>query len=428
MILNPRAGESFAPLAYPSRYKGAYGGRGSGKSHFFAEWLVFDHLRNKGLRSVCIREVQKTLKESAKRLIEDKIEKHGLARFGFDAQREQIITPGGGLIIFQGMQDHSAESIKSLEGFGRAWVEEAQTLSRRSLELLRPTIRAPGSELWFSWNPRLPTDPVDEMLRGANPPTGSTVVKANYDTNPWFPAELEQERRDCQANDPDRYAHIWEGEYQSVFEGAYYSKMLAKAESEGRVGHVETDHLMTLRAFWDIGGTSRKSDATSIWIGQFIGTEVRVLDYYEAVGQPFDVHVQWLRDSGYDKAVQHLPHDGGAHDTVYKVTPQSYLRDAGLNVELVENQGPGAAQARIQSARRILPSCRFNRARTQGGRDALAWYHEKRDENRNIGLGPEHDWSSHAADAFGMMCQVFEATSRESDWGKPIVRNLTGAA
>ena len=177
----------FEPLLQPSRYKGAWGGRGSGKSHFFAELLIEECLLNPGLRAVCIREVQKSLKESAKRLVEDKISEYGLANAGFEVLRDEIRTPGGGLIIFQGMQDHTAESIKSLEGFGRAWIEEAQSLSSRSLSLLRPTIRAPGSELWFSWNPRRKSDPVDKMLRGDELPTDAIVVKANYSDNPWLP-------------------------------------------------------------------------------------------------------------------------------------------------------------------------------------------------------------------------------------------------
>ena len=159
--INIKTARVFKPLLKPSRYKGAFGGRGSGKSHFFAEKLIEDALCQKSLRGVCIREVQKTLKESSKRLIEDKLSDFRLGEVdGFKVFNEVIQTPGDGVITFQGMQDHNAESIKSLEGFNRAWVEEAQTLSARSLSLLRPTIRAEDSELWFSWNPRRKTDPV----------------------------------------------------------------------------------------------------------------------------------------------------------------------------------------------------------------------------------------------------------------------------
>src|SRR5688572_30265352 len=197
-VLEIATAEVFAPLLEPARYKGAHGGRGSGKSHFFAEKLIDDSLYERGLLSVCNREVQKSLKDSAKRLIETKLETLRLGEAdGFKVYREMIETPGDGVITFQGMQDHTAESIKSLEGFKRAWTEEAQSLSSRSLILLRPTIRAPGSELWFSWNRRLRSDPVDVMLTGAEKPTGAIVVNANWSDNPWFPAELEQERLDC---------------------------------------------------------------------------------------------------------------------------------------------------------------------------------------------------------------------------------------
>jgi phage terminase large subunit len=182
----------FEPLLKPARYKGAWGGRGSGKSWFFAGLLVEEALANPGMRAICIREVQKSLKESAKRLIEDQLRAWNLGEAqGFRVLVDRIETPGGGLIGFQGMQDHTAESVKSLENYRIAWVEEAQTLSARSLGLLRPTIRAEDSELWFSWNPTRKSDPGDQMLRGAEVPTGAAVVKANWSDNPWFPAVLE---------------------------------------------------------------------------------------------------------------------------------------------------------------------------------------------------------------------------------------------
>ena len=187
--------------------------------------MVEKAITSPGLRAVCVREVQKTLKESAKRLLEDKIAALGVG-FLFDVQASEIRTPGGGVIIFQGMQDHSAESIKSLEGFHLAWCEEAQTLSDRSLEMLRPTIRAPGSELWFSWNPRSASDPVDRLLRGPEPPRDAVVVRANYSDNPFFPAELEEERKLDLRLKPDRYAHIWLGEYEPSAVGAIWTRQM----------------------------------------------------------------------------------------------------------------------------------------------------------------------------------------------------------
>ena len=403
---------AFSPLIDPARYKAAYGGRGSGKSHFFGELLLEDHKKAPGMLSVCIREVQKSLKESSKRLLEAKLQAMGLGEAdGFKVFREVIQTPGDGLISFQGMQDHTAESIKSLEGYGRAWVEEAQTLSARSLMLLRPTIRAPGSELWFGWNPRRKADPVDMLFRSGTPPTGAVVVRANWSENPWFPDVLEQERLDCMANEPDQYDHIWEGGYVTAVSGAYYAESIAKARNEGRIGRVQPDPLMQTRAFWDIGGTGAKADACSIWIAQFVGREIRALDYYEAVGQPLSAHIEWLREKGYGKAYCVLPHDGATNDRVYDVSYESALRDAGFDVTVIPNQGKGAAAKRIEEGRRLFSSIWFNEETTQPGIDALGWYHEKRDEDRQIGLGPEHDWSSHGADAFGLMCVAYEPPS-----------------
>lgn len=213
----------FAPLWKPARYKGAHGGRGSGKSHNFGEMGVVRCQSDPGTRMVCVREVQKSLKESVKLLLEDKIQAFGLGQ-EFDVQHDRIITPGDGLILFQGMQDHTAESVKSLEGFDIAYIEEAQTLSQRSLELLRPTIRKPGSEIWASWNPRSADDPIDKFLRGINPPPDSAVVQANWRDNPFFPKVLEAERVHDQQTNPDRYGHIWEGDYEPAAIGAIWNR------------------------------------------------------------------------------------------------------------------------------------------------------------------------------------------------------------
>jgi phage terminase large subunit len=367
--------------------------------------MVETALRQRGFRGLCGREVQKSLKESAKRLIEDKLGEHGLGEAqGFKVFREVIETPGGGAIMFQGLQDHTVESIKSFEGIDVFWGEEAQSLSTRSMELLRPTIRKDGSELWFSWNPRRKTDPVDKLLRGETLPTGSTVVRANWSDNPWFPSVLDQERRDCLATNADQYAHIWEGDYAGVLTGAYYAKHLAEAKEQGRVGVVARDPVMTIRAVWDIGFR----DACAIWIVQYVGREIRVLDYYEAVGQPLAAHLHWLRSNGYGDALCVLPHDGAHADAATGIRFEDHIRAAGFQCETVPNQGKGAAMKRVEATRRLFPSIWFNVATTQGGIDALGWYHERQDETRNIGLGPNHDWASHAADAFGLACVAYE--------------------
>jgi phage terminase large subunit len=408
----------FRPLLEPARYKGAYGGRGSGKSNFFGELLVEECLRVPGTLAVYIREVQKSLMQSSKRMIETKIQQLGVGS-SFQVLHDRIITPGGGLIIFVGMQDATAESIKSLEGFRIAWIEEAQTLSARSLSLLRPTIRAEGSQIWASWNPRRKSDAVDEFLRQRKP-DNAVVVKANWRDNPWFPAELEEERQlDLQLY-PERYQHIWEGAYASAFEGAYFAKHLEQARQQGRICHVAVDPILPVKAFFDIGGAGSKSDAMAIWIAQFVGREIRLLDYIEGIGQPLAYYAGELRRRGWKEAVICLPHDGVATNIVSGKRYIDHWREAGFECETpIKNTGAGAAMMRVEAARRIFPRCWFNEATTEAGRDALGYYHERRDENRNVGLGPEHDWSSHAADSFGYMAVSYEeppARKSSNDW------------
>ena len=409
----------FEPLLEPARYKAAWGGRGSGKSHFFAELAIEDALAEpgesgEGLRTVCIREVQKDLAQSSKALIEAKLSALRLNNAdGFKVFKDVIETPGDGLMIFKGMNDYTADSVKSLEGFKRAWWEEAQTATQRSLDLLRPTIRAPGSQLWFGWNPRHKRDPVDLMFRSPDLPTGTIVVKANWRDNPWFTAELEQERLDCLRLQPDKYDHIWEGGYEQVHDGAYFAQVLAQAKAENRIGRVAPDPLMTIRLFADIGGTGAKADNFVFWAAQFIGREIRLVNHYEQQGQPLAAHLAWMRSQGYtpDKAQIWLPHDGDTQDKVFDVSYKSAFEQAGYSVTVVPNQGKGAAMLRVEAARRLFPSMWFNQDTTQAGIDALGWYHEKRDEQRGIGLGPDHDWASHRADAFGLMCVAYELPS-----------------
>ena len=210
------------PLIPPKRYKGAKGGRASGKSHFMAELLVEEHVAMPDLQSVCIREIQKSLKFSAKKLIESKIEAMGVAHL-FDVQMTEIRRKGGkGLIIFQGMQDHTADSIKSLEGFDRAWVEEAQSLSHRSLELLIPTIRNDTSEIWFTWNPDQPSDAVEKLLV-EQPNEDAVVVHVNYTDNPWCPDVMTKQAEWQRKVDYERYAHIWLGGYNTKSEAQIFA-------------------------------------------------------------------------------------------------------------------------------------------------------------------------------------------------------------
>ena len=393
--------EIFDPLLKPMRYKGAHGGRGGGKSHFFASHLVMRAVAEPGLRVVCIREVQRSLAQSVKQLVEDKIAAFGVDQM-FDVVESEIRTPGRGLIVFQGMQNHTAHSIKSLEGFDVAWVEEAQSLSSRSLSLLRPTIRKSGSELWFSWNPDNENDPVDKFLRGQNRPLDSIVVPVNYKDNPWCSKELLAEA-ELDKSDIDKYEHVWLGGYAKAVEGAYYAEDLRKADDSGRITALSIDPILSIKASWDLG----VADATAIWIAQWVGGQIRFIDYIEGQGQPLGYYLNELRTRGYERAECILPHDGAHRDQVTATRYEDHIRAAGFVVNVIRNQGKGAAMQRIEAARRWFPRMWFDSEKTLAGRKALASYHERRDEDRQIGLGPEHDWASHGADSLGLMALAY---------------------
>src|SRR4030095_13097524 len=216
--------------------------------------------------------------------------------FEFRVLYDRIEAPGGGLILFIGTQDHTAESIKSLENGRIAWVEEAQTLSNRSLALLRPTIRAEGSEIWASWNPRRKSDAIDQFLRDPRP-ENAIVLKVNWRDNPWFPSVLEEERQLDLGRYPERYHHVWEGDYAKAFEVPYSASVLQKARRHGPTPRVAADPLLPIRLFWDIGGAGAKADATSIWVVQWVSQEIRVLDYIEGQGQMLGYYTNELPES-----------------------------------------------------------------------------------------------------------------------------------
>lgn len=370
--------------------------------------------------------MQKDLEQSSKKLIENKIAEMSLGH-SFKIYEKAIRTPGDGLIIFQGMQDHNAESIKSLEGFHRAWMEEAQTISERSMSLLRPTMRAAGSQIWASWNPRRRTDAVDRFLRGLKP-EGAKVVEANWRDNPWFPPELEAERLlDLQLY-PDRYDHIWEGGYAQAFEGAYFARELALAKAQGRITPLVADPLLPILAVFDLGGSGATADAMAIWIVQWIGQKILVLDYIEGVGQVLAYYVNELRSRGWGKALCILPHDGVNENNITGKRYEDHVREAGFEVEVIKNQGKGAAMMRVEAARRLFGRVWFDEEKTEGGREALGYYHEKKDEKRSVGLGPSHDWSSHGADAFGLMCVAYEEPEAPGAQAKPLHIPNFGAA
>jgi phage terminase large subunit len=235
--------EVFMPLEGPHRYIGAHGGRCSGKSHYFGERWLRENVAER-LDVVCLRETLKSLEFSVKKLLESKISTFNAGAY-FEVQDRRILSVHGGVTIFEGMQNHTAESIKSLEGFDRAWFEEAQNASDKSLTLLRPTIRKPGSQLWFGWNPDLETDPIDLLLRGPELPPDASVIQANYMDNPWMSDEMRAEMEYDKRRDPDKYAHVWLGNYRRNSE--------ARVFKNWRVEEFEVDPAWTLRQGADWG-------------------------------------------------------------------------------------------------------------------------------------------------------------------------------
>ena len=240
-IQTPRA---YLPLINAdARYLGAHGGRGSAKSHFFAELWLDESVQDK-FDFVCLRETLKSLEFSVKKLLESKIQTYNAGAY-FDVQDRRITSVHGGVTIFEGMQNHTSDSIKSLEGFDRSWFEEAQAASDKSLTLLRPTIRKERSQLWFSWNPDLPTDPIDVLLRGDSKPPRSVVIEVNYEDNPWFPEELREEMEYDKQRDPDKFAHVWRGQYRKNSE--------ARVFKNWKVAEFDIDPAWTLRQGADWG-------------------------------------------------------------------------------------------------------------------------------------------------------------------------------
>lgn len=401
----------------PADVRGAYGGRGSAKTRSFAKMtavrgLIFGQSGQSGI-ILCARQYMNSLDDSSLEEVKRAIEEEPFLAAYYDVGEKYIKSRDGRIdFAFAGL-DRSIDSVKSKGRILLCWVDEAEPVTAEAWSILIPTLREEGAdwnaELWVTWNPKRKNAAVESRFRHANDNL-IRVVEMNWRDNPRFPGKLERERQRDAESRPDQYDHIWEGKYVSVIEGAYYAKDLTKARAEGRIGKVAADPLMTIRLMCDIGGTGARADAFTIWAAQFIGREIRWLNYYEAVGQPLAAHLEWCRTQGYTPGVAQfwLPHDGDSQDKVYDVSVASALRAAGYEVTVVPNQGKGAAGARIEAGRRLFPSMWFNEATTQAGLDALGWYHEKKDEKREIGLGPDHDWSSHGADSFGLGCVVYE--------------------
>lgn len=387
----------FEPLLAPARYKGGWGGRGSGKSHFFAELVVEESIRRK-VDIVCLREIQKSLKFSVKKLVESKIEAMNAGAY-FEVQNEQIKSKYGGNIIFQGMQDHTSDSIKSLEGFGVAWFEEAQSASQRSLDLLRPTIRAPGSELWFSWNPNLATDPIDAFLRSDDPPPDSVVVRANYSDNPWLPDELKHEIEYDRKRDPEKFAHVWLGEYQRNSEARVFKnwKVEEFERPKGTVHRLGADWGFSIDPSvlvrCDIEGRTLYVDYEAYQIGCEINN---LPELFMAV--PDSEKYQITADSARPETI-------------------SYMQKHGFPRIHSAVKGAKSLEEGVEFLRSfdivVHPRCTHTI-------DELTMYSYKRDPLTNAVIPVLEDKNNHVIDSLRYACEGARRTLRGKEWTQPL--------
>lgn len=405
----------FQPLLRPARYKGAHGGRGSGKSHFFADNLIRRCLVTT-TRAVCVREVQRSLEQSVKRLLEDKIQRFNVGDL-FRVLNTHIETPGGGVVIFQGMQNHTADSMKSLEGYDIAWVEEAQALSQRSLDLLRPTLRKEDSELWFSWNPRNHTDPVDVLLRNPPRPPGAVVVETTYRDNPWLPEVLRVEMEWDRARDPEKYAHVWLGEYERRSE--------ARVFKNWRVDEFETpkdatfyfggdwgfsiDPTVLVRCF--IQGRRLLIDREAYQVGCEIDNTAALFDSIAclacAPGRPCDG-----MKPGHGMARRHvITADSARPETI------SYLQRHGYPRIQPARKGPGSVEEGVAFLQNydivVHPRCKHTI-------DELTLYSYKTDPLTGLVLPVLEDKKNHVIDSLRYAVESIRkgpARMRDVEWG-----------
>lgn len=402
-------------LFQPKRYKVAKGGRGGAKSWGFARALLVLGA-SKPLRILCAREFQNSIKDSVHQLLSDQISNLGLDSF-YTIQNTQIMGKNGTTFGFLGLK-HNTANIKSWEGADICWVEEAHTVSKNSWNILIPTIRKEGSEIWISYNPDLEEDETNQRF-AVNPPKDSTVVHINWSDNPWFPDVLNKERLELKERDPAAYENVWEGHCKPAVEGAIFARELQSAQErseawpESRIIHVPYDKAYPVDVFYDLG----RNDKTAMWFVQFVGYEIRLIRYYENRGEHFSHYIKTAKDLPYVYGTQYLPHD--AENEVLSAEKNIYQQSvAAFGKATVVPRIPAKALA-IDAARGIFPRCVFDKALCADGLTCLRRYAYKVDpESGRTSREPEHDtpWS-HGADAF--LCLAQALRPQESKYKPP---------
>jgi phage terminase large subunit len=388
-------------LSEPKRYKILYGGRGGAKSWGIARALLIKGTE-RPLRILCAREIQKSIGDSVLQLLNDQIQALGLTTF-YQVQKTSIVGVNGTSLGFEGLK-HNVHSLKSYEGADICWVEEAVTVSKSSWEILIPTIRKEGSEIWISFNPELEEDETYQRFV-VNPPKESIVIKLNWRDNPWFPEVLKQEMNELKERSEADYLNIWEGEPRSAVEGSIYEHELRQATEKGRITTVPYDQSKPVNTYWDLG----HSDQTAIWFIQQMGFEYRVLEYYSNSHQNLKHYLDVLQSKDYTYGTHYLPHDARAQQLAADKTVEQQVRDVLKNVIVVRQ---GRIQDGIQQTRLIFPHCWFDKEKCADGLSALRRYaYDKDMETGRISVNPKHDIWSHGADAlrtFSMSPKTYE--------------------
>lgn len=389
--------DAFKGLFEPKRYKVFYGGRGGGKSHAIARALLIKSMQTK-TRVLCARELQGSIGDSVHKLLSDVIDSYELNSI-FEVQKATIINKkNGSEFIFKGLK-HNATEIKSTEGIDLVWVEEAERVSQNSWEVLIPTIRKEGSEVWISFNPKHPTDPT-YINFVANADDNMLVKKVSWRDNPWFPDTLDLERRRMASNDPKAYNHIWEGEFDERHFGGIYASYVEKAKEEGRITKVPYKDGVPVITAWDLG----KSDATVIWFAQVVGFQTRIIDYYAANQEDLAHYAKLVRSKPYEYSKHYLPHDAGHERLGMTGSISSQLKGLGIANSIIK---VGSVHSRIEQGRELLKTAFIDQQACKDGIFALMNYQFEWDENKQMfKKSPLHDWSSDPADAFGYLAQV----------------------
>lgn len=400
MEIRARIPEAFAELFQPARYKVYYGGRGAAKSWNFARTLLIQGLE-KPLQILCVREIQSSIKESVYNLLIQQI-----AALGLDSEYECLNTEirgrNGTRFVFEGIK-HNAERIKSLEGTDVCWVEEADRVSNESWEILIPTIRKPGSEIWISFNPKGERDSTYQRFV-VSPPPGAVVRKVSFRDNPWFTAELQFEMDRLKADDFERYLHVWEGELLTITEGAVYGKQLLQAKKDKRICAVPIESSVLVDTFWDLG----RNDHTAIWFLQSVGPQRRFIDYYENRLQDLGHYARVLRGKDYLYGMHFLPHDVEAKILGMPQTRRQQLEGMGVKpIEVVPRVA--ALMEGIEAVRGVFPTCWFDEVRCKEGLNALSNYAWALNPDTNtFSQNPIHNWASNGADAFRQFAQGYK--------------------